>query len=183
MDPITEVGRLNHGNYRTVGGTALNDALGRCINETGRKLAAMSEDERPGKVIFMLITDGQENSSSSFSKEEVAGMVKVQENEFAWTFVYLGANVDHIAESQALGINANNALSYTADSKGIGSTYDVVNASVGAIRGTFGEALGSYCLYDGSNDVTDIGEEAVRKMTENIQSQTRQGSTESTEKV
>lgn len=45
------------------GGTALFDALGRAINDTGARLAAMQEADRPGLVMFAIVTDGDENSS------------------------------------------------------------------------------------------------------------------------
>ena len=57
------------------GMTALLDAVGRAINETGARLAAMSEQERPGLVVFVIVTDGAENSSKEFSRADIRKMI------------------------------------------------------------------------------------------------------------
>jgi hypothetical protein len=55
------------------GGTALLDAVGRTINTVGAELATLPEEERPEKVLMVIITDGEENSSHEFTAEQVDG--------------------------------------------------------------------------------------------------------------
>lgn len=86
------------------GSTALLDAIGRAIIETGERLAKMPEPERPGLVILVILTDGQENSSREFSKAQVQEMIQHQQDVYKWQFVYLGANQDAFAEAANLGI-------------------------------------------------------------------------------
>lgn len=97
------------------GMTPLLDAFCLAIDGTGARLAAMPEHTRPNKVLFVVITDGAENSSYRFRRADVKERVTRQHDNYKWQFVYLGANQDAIAEAEAMGINFLNAVSYTAD--------------------------------------------------------------------
>lgn len=94
--------------------TALLDAMGRLIVETGVRLAAKPEADRPSQVIFMIVTDGLENASVEYTREKVMAMVRHQEAKYSWRFLYLGANQDAIAVAAELGISAGSALTYSA---------------------------------------------------------------------
>lgn len=86
------------------GATALLDAVGRAINETGSRLAAMLEHERPGLVVFVIVTDGQENSSKEFNRDKIRQMIEHQQSVYRWQFTFLAANQDAFAEGATLGI-------------------------------------------------------------------------------
>lgn len=75
------------------GSTALYDAIGRAITETGNYLSNIKEQDRPNLVIFAIITDGQENSSSEFTLNQIKEMISRQEKEFSWKFEFLGVGV------------------------------------------------------------------------------------------
>jgi hypothetical protein len=72
------------------GCTALLDAVGRAINETGDRLAKMAETDRPGLVVFVIVTDGLENSSHEFTKVKVQEMIDRQQNQYHWQFTFPG---------------------------------------------------------------------------------------------
>jgi Mg-chelatase subunit ChlD len=95
------------------GMTALLDAVGRAINETGERLAKMDENDRPGLVIFVVMTDGQENSSHEFTKDQIKQMITHQQDKYGWHFTFLGANQDAFAEAGALGIQAAGAANFS----------------------------------------------------------------------
>jgi hypothetical protein len=135
MRDIKSVEPLTVRTYSPGGGTALLDAMGRCITELGSALAKMPEEKRPGKVLFLVITDGEENASKEWTKAKIAEMVKHQEEAYKWNFLYLGANVDAFGESADLGIRASNAIGYTASAKGIGAAYNVMSRGLSAVRG------------------------------------------------
>lgn len=97
------------------GATALLDAVGRAINETGHRLAAMPEHERPGLVVVVIMTDGHENSSHEFSKAQIRRMIEHQQYVYSWQFTFLGANQDSFAEADKLGIALDGAANYRAD--------------------------------------------------------------------
>ena len=86
------------------GSTALLDAVGRAINETGARLAAMEESQRPGLVVFVIVTDGAENSSKEFTREKIREMIEHQQNVYKWQFTFLAANQDAFAEAASMGI-------------------------------------------------------------------------------
>ena len=103
-EDIDNVELLNETNYSPGGNTALNDALGTAIDETGKFLADMDESERPSKVIVVVMTDGYENSSKEYSREQVKEKIKHQEDKYSWDFIYIGADMTDDAQAQSYGI-------------------------------------------------------------------------------
>ena len=97
------------------GNTALLDAVGRAINETGDRLAKMAEADRPGLVVFVIVTDGHENSSREFSKSQIKEMIERQQTQYCWQFTFLGANQDAFAEAGGMGIDAAGVANYAPD--------------------------------------------------------------------
>lgn len=73
------------------GNTALLDAVGAEIVRTGEDLAALAEDKRPERVLFVVVTDGQENASSEFTLQRVKELIAQQRQQFEWQFQFLGA--------------------------------------------------------------------------------------------
>lgn len=116
------------------GGTALLDACGRAINDVGAKLKKLPESKRPGNVMVIIVTDGQENSSREFTRAHVKEMIQHQQDKYNWKFTYLGANQDAFAEAGSIGIPMASSLNYYSTGASVGATYDVLSASVS--RGT-----------------------------------------------
>ena len=94
------------------GATALLDAVGRAINETGERIAKLDEANRPGLVVFVVMTDGLENSSREFSKSRIKEMIGHQQEKYGWQFTFLGADQDAFAEANAMGIDAAGAANF-----------------------------------------------------------------------
>jgi hypothetical protein len=94
------------------GMTALLDALGRLIVGAGERLAAMSEAERPGSVVVGVMTDGHENASHDWTHARVKELIERQEREYAWQFLYLGADQDAIEEGAKMGFVAEKSVTY-----------------------------------------------------------------------
>lgn len=130
------VPNLDAKTYKPSGGTALLDAMGTTINSVGQKLAAMPEDERPSKVIFLIITDGEENSSKRFTKEQIKSMVEHQRDTYKWEFVFMGANIDAFSVGQSLGVSAQNSVSYDATKGGTHQLYGSISSSMSSYRGS-----------------------------------------------
>lgn len=93
------------------GGTALYDAVCKAIDETGAKLSALKEEDRPGLVLVAVVTDGQENSSKTFSLENMKSRISVQQNIYNWQFTFLCA--DPTALQEAIDIGVRSAESYS----------------------------------------------------------------------
>lgn len=79
--------------------TALLDATHRAIVETGEFLSAKPESQRPSKVVFVVVTDGYENASREVNREKVKNLITQQTEKYNWEFIYLGANLDAVADS------------------------------------------------------------------------------------
>ena len=77
-------------------GTALLDAMGEFITEIGEDLANLPEDDRPGIVICLIMTDGMENSSREWTLEGVQKLVEQQREQWNWKFIFMGANMDAV---------------------------------------------------------------------------------------
>lgn len=99
------------------GSTALLDSLARLIDDTGTRLSLIPEPWRPGNVIFVVITDGEENSSTKFNRKSVFDRITLQTKVYRWRFVYLGANQDAFAEASQVGIQQ--SITYAATPGGI----------------------------------------------------------------
>lgn len=116
------------------GGTALLDALGMTISTVGQQLAALPKTKRPSKVVVLVITDGEENSSKEYSLTTVRTMLTHQQDVEKWQFIYLGANQDAITVAAHMGIPTSNAMSYNTSARGIHNTANSVSASVSSYR-------------------------------------------------
>lgn len=103
MKNIKEVENINDKTYCPGGMTALNDAVCTAIDETGKILAEKNEDERPSKVIFVIMTDGHENCSKEFGVNDVKEKIKHQEEKYSWNFVYLGYNLSDASDAKLMG--------------------------------------------------------------------------------
>lgn len=88
------------------GGTALNDAIGDVFITEGRKLAAMSEFERPGRVMVTIVTDSEENSSSKYNTAQIKNMIEHQRTVYNWQIDFMGCNEEAMAVKDAYQINA-----------------------------------------------------------------------------
>ena len=119
------------------GSTALLDAIGKTVNAVGHRLAKEPEEKRPGKVVVMILTDGQENSSKEFTRRsQIQDIIKHQEEKYSWLFVYLAANQDAIGEASSLGISGCNAMNFAPTGKGVRAAYRVYSANVTRYRST-----------------------------------------------
>lgn len=114
--------------------TALLDGIGRFVTETGAELDKLNEDEKPGTVIIVIVTDGQENASQEFNAKQVRELVKHQESKYNWDFVFLGANMDAVAEASKIGIGARGAMTYEATGDGMTQGYAAASAYVSRVR-------------------------------------------------
>ncbi len=131
---LADVKDLTEDTFVPRGMTALLDASARMINETGDLLSAMGEDDRPSKVLFVMITDGHENSSKEFNLDQVKGMITKQTDDFNWEFVFLGANIDAVSVAGSYGIAASNAIKYGHNSGGTQAVYESLSSNVTNLR-------------------------------------------------
>jgi hypothetical protein len=132
--PISLVQELNDNTYVPGGCTALLDAIGRTIDTVHARLSALAETQRPGKVIFAILTDGEENSSKEYSRSVVFDKITHYKEQNNWEFIFLAANQDAITEGVSIGISPSHTLNFTADSVGINQAMGSINQAVTSFR-------------------------------------------------
>jgi hypothetical protein len=128
--PIKDVPDLDGKTFVPRGATALLDAIGRSINTTGARLANTPEADRPAKIIFVILTDGEENSSHEFTKEKINEMIKHQTETYKWDFVFLGANQDAIRAGTSLGVSAGSSITYASNKAGSNAAFNSMSVNM-----------------------------------------------------
>ena len=131
---IKKVEPMTDKEYYVRGSTALLDAVGGAIHHIGNVHKYAREEDKPEKTLFIITTDGQENASVRYTYEKVKYMVERQKEKFGWEFLFLGANIDAIAEANKFGIKAERAVKYHCDKKGMAVNYRVLSETVSRVR-------------------------------------------------
>jgi Mg-chelatase subunit ChlD len=128
--------------YRLIprGTTALLDAIGRTISDVRTRVEALDPPERPGHIIFAVITDGMENASREWSRLQLMDSVKARMDE-GWHFTFLGANQDAIREGGSMGVAAGSSMTYAATPTGTREAVQAASASMRRMRRGEAETL------------------------------------------
>lgn len=125
---IKKVKLLTDQDYYARATTALYDAIGITINKVGAYLNSLEESNRPDQVRVVIITDGEENASHEFNKDQIKEMISHQTEKYNWEFIYLGANVDSF--KNASSINIGTYSNYTASDIGTQSVYTTMSSVI-----------------------------------------------------
>ncbi len=128
--PLDKVEKMTDAQYYVRGCTALLDAVGGAIHHIGNVHKYAREEDRPGKTIFIITTDGMENASRNYSYSKVKKMIEHEQKKYGWEFIFIGANIDSYAEAQKFGIRKERAVNYHHDRRGTEKLYAGVSAAV-----------------------------------------------------
>jgi hypothetical protein len=140
--PLTPIADVPAYTLEPRGGTALLDGIGRLVTGLGAELAARPEAERPGQVIVVVQTDGQENSSREWDQQGVNALLTQQREQYSWDFVFLGAGPDAIRTATSYGFAAGSSIAYTPSGAG---TRSVVAAAASYVtRSRTGRAAAAF---------------------------------------
>ena len=146
---IQEVKKLNENTYYADGCTAMLDAVGKNLEDYLDYLGQTPKDERADKTLFVILTDGQENSSRVYHRDLIKLMVTEMREEFSVEFIFLGANQDACFEAESMGMDRSNAFNYDATNDGIIVAYASMSTAT------------SYFI---NNDVTeDLFQQNIKK--------------------
>ena len=132
--PIQEINPITEKEYYVRGCTALLDAVGGAVHHIGNIHKYAREEDRPSKTLFVIITDGMENSSKHYDYAKVKQMIERQQERYGWEFMFLGANMDAISEARRFGIKEHMAAEYLCDEVGTALNYEAVNEVVCGVR-------------------------------------------------
>lgn len=122
--------------YRPSGCTAMYDGIGTAIDEIGKWLNDMSEEERPEKNLIVIMTDGEENSSHEYQPSKVREMIKHQEDKYSWNFLYIGTDISNTEDADRVGVS----YKFANIRSKLGKAYDTINTVVHCYRNTVGDA-------------------------------------------
>jgi hypothetical protein len=122
---INTIPELNTTTYVANGSTALLDAMGHTIKEIHEKV----KNNPNAKVIVMVITDGDENASTEYKKEQIATMVKEREDNDKWAFIFLGANIDSFSAGAGYGMKGGNTMNFSASDHGMERGFSNISKS------------------------------------------------------
>lgn len=125
---------LTQKEYYARGCTALLDAVGRTIDKIDRIQTYLPEEEKAEKVIFVITTDGLENSSREYSYNRLQKMIEHQKETYNWEFIFLGANMDAVSEAKKFGISEDRAVTFENDSQGVQLNFHVVGKTLCTMR-------------------------------------------------
>ena len=130
---IREVKQITASDYMVGGATAMLDAIGDTINKVQDRHDELGA-EKPESVLFVITTDGEENSSHKYNKSQIEKMIKHQTNGHGWKFMFLGANMDAVKEAANIGINKDSSVTYAYSSVGTRAVYDTLDCVAKAVR-------------------------------------------------
>lgn len=136
--PIGHIRGLTKREYYVGGSTALLDAIGGAIHHVGSIHKHARDEDRPGKTMFVITTDGEENASRCYNYAKVKRMVERQKSKYGWEFLFLGANMDAIGTAGRFGIGADRAATYNCDTMGVALSFCAMGEAVSAFRASDG---------------------------------------------
>lgn len=134
--PIEEVLPITRQEYDVAGMTALLDAVGLTILRVKQRISGLSARHKPARVVFVITTDGYENSSREFGYAQVRDMIHTMVETSGWEFVFLGANIDAEQFAGEIGIHMDKAANYTSDKAGTKRMFDSMAEEVANLRNT-----------------------------------------------
>lgn len=125
-NPIESVPSLAE-SYHADGNTALLDAIGYTIKQMTEGFEGRAVDETPEKVMLVILTDGEENSSKEYKKADIKTLIEEKANKDKWEIIYLGANQDAFVEAGKLGIAMSKTANFHATGQSVNASFNAMN--------------------------------------------------------
>jgi uncharacterized protein YegL len=150
--PIDKIEKMTDKQYYVRGCTALLDAVGGAIRHIGNVHKYIRQEDRPDNTLVVITTDGMENASSRYSREQVENMVKHQQEKHGWEFIFIGPNIDACDEARKFGISKERAVNYVCDEIGTANVYAGISRAVCSVMRAHGSAKASECLEESNWD-------------------------------
>lgn len=159
---VKDAQQLTEANYVPRGMTALYDAVCKTINEVNGAHALLSEEEKPGKVLFIILTDGLENASREYTSENLKQLVQKQTDK-GWVFVYLAANQDAMETARSMNISTSNAVNFSASAGSSKAAYSSLSNKTKMFRSmsVADSVQASASMFDA--DEQDVRDESDKK--------------------
>ena len=131
---LDKVPKMTRKDYSVRGCTALYDAVGGAIRHIGNIHKYARREDVPERTLFVITTDGYENASHRYTREDIRHMIRRQKDQYGWEFLFIGANIDAVEAAEQIGIDSDRAANYTADGCGTKVLYESVSEAVRCVR-------------------------------------------------
>jgi hypothetical protein len=161
--PVQDIPQLTAATYTPRGMTALLDAIGRTIKDIDRRLSALPDTEKPGKVILAIFTDGHENASREYTLKHISDLIRLYRDEKGWEFLFLAANQDAIASAGAMHMDAHLSANVSFSVQGLKSTGSAMARKVRAMRMKSSGTMDAQAMEDDAKSMNDIVKEEEQK--------------------
>jgi hypothetical protein len=129
--PITGIGAMEPADYQPVGNTALLDGIGSMIEAIADRV---DPSPYPARVLIAILTDGMENSSVRFSKEEIFELISFRRAACNWQFLFMGAGSQTVQTGLSFGIQRSNIVEFETNPEGIGKVMLALSNAVKAYQ-------------------------------------------------
>ncbi len=140
--PLDAIPELTRKVFVPRAATPLLDALGRGINDTEQRIAALPEEARPSQVVIAVITDGEENASQEFRKDQVEKLIRARTEQDDWQFVFLSADLASIGDAMDLGIARGSCFAFQQDAAGTANAWSALSGGVSDYRAARKKKIG-----------------------------------------
>lgn len=130
---IKKIRNMEEDDYFPCGSTALIDALGDSIRYIKKVHRIIRKEDVPAHTIFVITTDGYENSSHKYSSKEVKKMI-LEQQERGWEFVYLAANIDAVETAKTFGFKESRSHNFINDSIGNNRAFGSISNFMNVVR-------------------------------------------------
>lgn len=131
---ITKVKPMTHKEYFVRGSTALLDAVGKTIQSITQQIDKTEKEKQPTKVLFVITTDGMENSSREYTMDQIKKMIEHQKSGHGWEFIFLGANIDATQTARDIGIDDDRSSNFSLSKRGVKAMYSVMSKTASSLR-------------------------------------------------
>ena len=132
--PVSEVKKLTKTTFIPRSSTPLLDATGLLVAKIREQRARATEaTDQLDDIVFVTITDGEENSSSEYSLPRVRDLIANCEAE-GWTFVFLSAGIDAYGDAGDLGMQAGRTRAFRANKTGAEAMFDALSTNMVLLR-------------------------------------------------
>jgi len=132
--PIEVMSLMTEEDYFPSGCTALFDAIGESIEHIEMIHKHARPEDIPESTIFVIMTDIFENSRVKYRRSCIKGMISRKQEENAWEFLLLGANIDAAEEAYSIGISRERAANFRADAKGQRMSFRTMDKAISNLR-------------------------------------------------
>jgi hypothetical protein len=163
--PVQDVRQLTAATYTPRGSTALLDAIGRTVKDIDRRVSALPDTEKPGKVILAIFTDGEENASHEYTPKHISDLIRLYRDEKGWEFLFLAANQDAIATAATMSIDRSTSGDVKYSKASIRSTGSAMSRKVRAMRMKSSGNMDAQAVEDDAKSMNDIMKEEEGKDT------------------